>query len=412
MAMQKSRRGSMPAPNPVFYHLVMPPLRLYLFIRYNYRKPKTLPPIPKGEPFVVLGSHASNLDFLFTFTALYPHRMNALVSSYFFGGKALSMLLRSLRCIPRKQFTADPASIRAMLSVIKRGGSVLLYPEGEVNGTGRFDRMPPGIGRLCKLMGVRIYAAVNSGSYMTRPKWSGCERKGKVECRVSLIADAATVRELSPRALEERIQKALYYDDHAWQKRARVPFKRGARAEGLQHLLYRCPRCGAEGQMRARGDTLSCVCCGNGARMDVYGLLHPLKKGDKIFDNVADWVRFERDALKRETALPDFHMQCKGSILLHLDAGKTSYRPVGDGVVGIGRDFITYEGVRLNKRVSLQWALKDFYKTPFNSGTHMEIPGDEEPRTALVTENRQLLQKYIFAVDALYDLREAEATKA
>lgn len=412
MAIQKSGHADLPAPNLLFYHLVMPPLRLYLFLKYNYRRPKTLPPIPKDAPFVVLGSHASNLDFLFTFVALYPHRMNALVSSYFFGSKPLALLLRSLRCIPRKQFTADPASIRAMLSVIRRNGGVLLYPEGEVNGTGRFDRMPPGVGRLCKLMGARVYAAVNSGSYMTRPKWGKGERKGRVECRVTLIADAKDVRDLSARALEERIQKALFYDDHAWQKRARVPFKGGARTAGLENLLYKCPRCGAEGKMRAREDTLCCVACGNGARMDAYGLLHPFKKGDAIFDNVADWVRFEREALRAETALPDFRMQSKGSLLLRPDAGKAVYQPSGDGVMGIDHYFLTYEGVRLGKRVSLRWALKDFYKTPFSIGTHMEIPGDDTSRAALVTDNRQLLQKYIFAVDALYDLRQEEATKA
>ncbi|MDO5110838.1 MAG: lysophospholipid acyltransferase family protein [Clostridia bacterium] len=413
MAIQQSRRHALPAPSPIFYYAILPLLRLYLFIKYNYRKPKSLPPIPKDAPFVVLGSHASNLDFLFTFVALYPHRMNALVSSYFFDNKALGLLLTSLRCIPRKQFSADPASIRAMLGVIKRNGSVLLYPEGEVNGTGRFYSMPPGIGRMCKLMGASVYAAVNSGSYMTRPKWGCCERKGRVECKVTLVADAAAVRELSARDLDARIQKALYYDDHAWQKQARVPFKRGDRATGLENMLYKCPRCGAEGKMRARGDTLSCAACQNGARMDVYGLLHPVKKGDIIFDNVADWVQFERDALKAETALPDFRMQHKASILLRTGADREGYVPAGGGVMGIDRDFITYEGVRQGKRVSLRFALKDFYKTPFKSGAHMEIPGEDDPKIALVPDNPQLLEKYVLAVEALYALREQqEATKA
>ncbi len=406
MAVQEMGRKPVPAPNPVFYHSMLPLLRLYLFIRYHYKKPKTLPPIPKDGPFVVLGSHASNLDFLFTFVALYPHRMNALVSSYFFGSKALSLLLKSLRCIPRKQFSADPASIRAMLGVLKRNGSVLLYPEGEVNGTGRFDRMPPGIGRLCKLMGAPVYAAVNNGSYMTRPKWGHGERKGRVECKVTLVADAADLAALSSRALDERIQRALYYDDHTWQKQARVPFKQGEQTAGLENLLYKCPRCGAEGRMRTSADTISCAACGNGARMDVYGLLHPARKGDVIFDNVADWVQFERDALKTETALPDFCMRHNGAILLHLGERKAEYSFAGGGVMGIDRTHITYEGVRLGKRVRLCWALADIYKTPFKSGAHMEIPGESDPRTALAPDNRQLLQKYVLAVDALYSLRD------
>ena len=85
----------------------------------------------------MLGNHASNIDFLFSIVALYPKRMNFLVSAHFFNQKPLCYLLRLVQCVRKEQFATDVAAIRDMRSLVTAGGNILLYPEGEVNGTGR-----------------------------------------------------------------------------------------------------------------------------------------------------------------------------------------------------------------------------------------------------------------------------------
>ena len=393
--------------NPVFYHLIMPPLRLYLYLRYGYRRPKDVPAFPKDKAFVVLGSHASNLDFLFTLVAIYPHRPNVLITEFFFGNKLLAALLRFLRAIPRKQFRADAASVRAMMSVTRRGGCLLLYPEGEVNGTGRFCRMPPGAGRMCKMMGVPVYTAVTEGSYLSLPKWAAAQRRGKVFCRLTLAADEKTLKESSAEELESIFKEKLYYDDFAWQNEKRIAFRTKAPAEKLERILYRCPRCGAEARMKSEGARFLCTACGNAAYMDEYGFLHARGAEDKIFSTVADWSQYQRECLRREAAAHDYRLEAEGTLLLHMKSGKMLGEEAGRGVICLDKEALSYQGERLGEQVSLRWPLDGFFKLPFGAGRDFDIPSGDEPRVSFRPDERQLVEKFVLAVDTLYDLRQA-----
>ncbi len=403
---KQAAKSGLQSPNAIFYYAIMPLLRLYLFLRYGYKKPKDVPALPEGKPFVVLGSHASNLDFLFTLVAIYPHRPNVLITEFFYGNKLLAPLLRFCRTIPRKQFRADAASVRAMMGVVRRGGCLLLYPEGEVNGTGRFCRMPPGLGRMCKMMGVPVYAAVTEGSYLSLPKWAKSQRRGRVNCRLSLAADEKTVKESSPEALEALLQEKLFYDDHAWQKSAMIPFRGKAPAERLENLIYRCPRCESEARMKSEGDRFFCTACGNAARMDEYGFLHAEGAEDKVFETVAEWVEYQRECLRRETALPDYCMEAKGTLLLHTKDAPMLGIEAGRGLIRLDKEALTYEGEHLGERTLLRWPLASFFKLPFGAGRDFDIPSMQEDRVSFRPDERQLVEKFVLAVDALHD--EAE----
>lgn len=391
------------SPNLLFYHLILPLLRLYLFLRYGYKNAKDAPKLPKNKAFVVLGSHASNLDFLFTLAAIYPHRPNVLVSEFFFGNKALASLLRFLQAIPRKQFRADAASVRAMMNVVKRGGCLLLYPEGEVNGTGRFCRMPPGIGRMCKMMGVPIYAAVTKGSYLSYPKWAQSQRRGRVECSLSQVADEETLRLLTNEQLEALLREKLYYDDFAWQKEARVAFMGKKLAQKLENLLYLCPKCGAEAKMKSEDDRFYCTQCGNSARMDEYGFLHAQGEKDFVFESVAEHVQYQRDALKKEIAKGGYVLEAMGTLLLHDERSQLVGSAAGRGVMRLDAKALSYEGERLGERVKLCWPLCGFFKLSFGAGRDFDIPSGDALRVSFRPDEAQLVEKYVLSVDALYD---------
>lgn len=407
------------SPNPIVYHMLIPPLRLYLFLRYGYRAPRKKRAaqdvsLPREGGFVVIGSHASNLDFLFTALAIYPHRPNVLVSDFFFGNAALAALLRGLRAIPRKQFRPDAASVRAMAKVARRGGCLLLYPEGEVNGTGRFYSMPPGIGRMCKMFGLPVYSAVTYGSYLSCPKWAKHERRGRVECSLRLAADAETLRRESAQALEARFAKALFYDDFRWQQEARVPFRGGrggrrTRAERLENILYLCPRCQSEGMMASEGERFYCKACKNEARMDAYGFLKPLGAEDRIYESVADWSAAQREALRASVRREDFLLEAPGALLLHRGKRRLVGTEAGRGTLRLDRECLGYEGERLGERVSLRWPLTGFYKLSFGAGRDFDVPSADGPRVSLRPDNPQLVEKFVLAVDALREWREGGA---
>lgn len=403
--MEKSK-----SPNALFYHIVMPLLRAYLYLRYGYRDSGETTGLKKGEPFVVLGSHASNLDFLFTIAAIYPNRPNAVVTEYFFGERALAWLLHSLHAIPRKQFTADPASVRAMLRTVRRGGCLLMYPEGEVNGTGRFDRMPPGVGKLCKLLKAPIYTAVTYGSYLSYPKWADKQRRGRAGVKLELAADAAAVEKFSGEELDELIRKKLKYDDFEWQKANMIPFPAKAPAEKVERMLYLCPRCKAEGLMKSEGARLFCTGCGNAAVLDEYGFFHREKAEDKVFESVADWTEHQRDTLRAALAVPGFRMETKGALLLHR-GGKLVGEEAGRGIIALDEKALSYTGERLGEQVELSWRLDSFYKVSFGAGRDFCVPTQDGQRIFLRPDNTQLVEKFVLAVNLLYDMRHAPSNE-
>ena len=90
--------------------------------------------VPKTGPFLVLCQHVSNYDFVYAMQQCRPRRLNAVVSQHFFVTGFLGWLLRLLGCIPIRQFSPEPSAVRSMLSVMREGRGLLIFPEAEVNG--------------------------------------------------------------------------------------------------------------------------------------------------------------------------------------------------------------------------------------------------------------------------------------
>ena len=199
----RSKYAVKPHIKPV-YDMIMLLLRPYLWLKYRFRVPKDIPALPDG-PIVLLGSHTGNLDFLFALATLRQKRFHAVVAAHFYRNRRIAWLLNLFRCIKKEQFRADVESIARMKNTIEMGESLLIYPEGEVNGTGRTAPFSDSIAKLAKLLKAPLYAARTHGGYFTRPKWNPVQRRGKVETEIELIATAEEVKSLSMNELYARI---------------------------------------------------------------------------------------------------------------------------------------------------------------------------------------------------------------
>lgn len=405
----KQKRETKPKPQaPVLYTLAYLLLRPYLRLRYGYRRPKSLAVRRERGPIAVLGNHASNLDFLFAIVALYPKRMNFLVSAHFFNQKPLCYLLRVAQCVRKAQFTADVAAIRDMRALVSAGGSILLYPEGEVNGTGRTEDFPESTARLCKLLRAPVYAVRTRGSYLTRPKWGPGRRRGRVETDVTLIAAAEELPTLSNEALYARIREGIFQDEYAWQEMARVRFRAKCPAEGLHLLLYRCLKCGAEFTMRTEANEIFCAACGNRGKMDEYGFLAPAGSEDVIPASPLAWVDAQRAALREEMRAPAYRLSARCCLQYHLTDRALDHVDVGEGVVTLDRSGISYEGMAEGKPLSFHYPLAAFYKLPFAPGRRFELP--PAPRvTAIRTLEPAAIWKFVLALPLMQEAAAHDA---
>jgi len=71
------------------------------------------------------------------------------------------------------------------------------------------------------------------------------------------------------------------------------------RADGLHRILYKCARCGAEGQTEGKGLTLRCAACGAEWELDELGQLRALE-GETVFPHIPDWYAWERACVRKE----------------------------------------------------------------------------------------------------------------
>ncbi len=397
------KRASTKKPNRFVYGIIRALLRPYLKLSYNFSMPKSLIALPDG-PILALGAHCSNLDFLFALPLFPQKRFNFVVTSYFFLNEHLGKLLRFFHCIEKEQFRADIAAIRDMRASIKNGASVLVYPEGEVNGTGRCGVPERNIVKLCRMLGVPVYAVRVSGSYLTRPKWGPVVRRGRVEAEVERIADAGELDELSDGELYERILKALTHDDYAWQENAMVPFFHRRCAEGLHNMLYLCPRCGEEFTMNTFEDEIFCESCDNRGYMDKYGFLHPMTDEDVIPRAAPEWIDLQRARIREEASSPDFALSQRAFLQFHNRRLSLEHDDVGEGIVTLDHEKLTYEGACNGEQVTLVYPLSTFTKLPFTMGSQFDVPNPVR-YTSIRPKNPRTVEKFVLAVPVLKEGR-------
>lgn len=407
--MTKPKKPYKPVPQKklaytVFYYVMRP----FLFLRYGYRRPKDLPARYAKEPITVLGNHVSNLDFLFAAVAFYPKRLNFLVSSHFFGQKPLALILRMMQCVPKEQFSADVAAIRDMRSIVSAGGSIGIYPEGEVNGIGMTGEFPDSIGKLCKLLKAPVYTVRTKGAYLSRPKWGPGNRRGRVETDILCAADAEEVKSLSPDELNRRIAAGIFHDEYAWQEKARIPFSGKNRAENLHYLLYRCPKCGKEFTTRTEGDEIYCSVCCNRGRMNKLGFLVPTRERDIIPTSPREWIEYQRQALREAFSDPEYRLTAPCFLQYHIGEKKLRHEDVGEGTVTLSRDGIAYEGTAEGKPFSFRYRLQELYKFPFTAGLHFEIPPAERT-TAIRPKEPQAVWQFVLALPILRQMAKEES---
>ncbi|HOG00427.1 MAG TPA: 1-acyl-sn-glycerol-3-phosphate acyltransferase [Clostridia bacterium] len=395
------KRASTKKHNPFLYALVCALLRPYLRLMYNFSPPRQIPALPAG-PILLLGSHSSNLDFLFALPLLRKKRFNAVVTSYYFNNERLAKLLRFFHCIAKEQFRADVSAIRDIRACVKNGASVLIYPEGEVNGTGRCEKPDRSIVKLCRMLDVPVYAVRTHGSYFTRPKWGPVVRRGKVTAEAAEIADAQTLRALSDAELYGRICEALESNDYAWQETAMVPFPHRRCAEGLHNMLYLCPRCGREFTMDTLEDEIFCGTCGNRGFMDKYGFLHPAGGDDVIPRTAPEWIDLQRGRIRQELAEAgeDFALREKAYLQFHNRRNSVLLEDVGEGVVTLGRNALTYEGTCNGEHVTLVYPLSTFSKLPFTMGSQFDVPNPVR-YTSIRPRNPRAVEKFVLAVPVI-----------
>lgn len=295
----------------------------------------------KDQPCLILMNHSCFLDLMIMSRIFYPKKYSIVCTSDGFVGK--NLLMRLLGCIPTQKFVSDVRLIRDMEYMLKeKNTSVLMYPEASYSFDGTPTPLPRKMGVLLKKLGVPVVTVITHGAFSRDPLYNGLQkRKVKVSAEVTCLATAEEVKNLTVRELDEMLDRAFTFDGFAWQRDNQLHIREPFRADGLERILYKCPACGAEGDLEGKGTSLTCHHCGKGWEMDELGQLHAAV-GETEFSHIPSWYAWERQMVCRELESGAYRMETDVDIGMLVDH-KALYM-VGSGRLTHTQDGFTLEG--------------------------------------------------------------------
>lgn len=384
--------------SPWLYHFYIPLFYFIGKIRYGLKIDKSDLKGKEG-PFLVLGNHTAWVDFLYFAACVYPRPLNFVIASNILYRPFLRYCMNRYGAIPKKQFAADLACIKNIKRFMDNGTSVLLFPEGRITIDGTTGYISPTIGKLVKWLGYPVVAGITEGSYMMRPKW-GHKRNGRVHLTMREILTKDDIEKMSAAEIAAFIKEKFVYDDN------RSFIERGGRligwhqAEKLEKILYKCPNCGGEFTGVSKGREFSCTACGNTVIFGTDGALHPKTEKDKCFNTASDWYAYQRKVLESEIEKPDYELTAD----VRLERGKDSeqkFTDVGNGVLCVDKENITYKGIIDGKTNELSFKIKNHPILAFKLGRDVEI-AEEDEIYRFAFDNGLYSVKFNLAVEELY----------
>ena len=253
----------------------------------------------KGQPCLILMNHSCFMDLMIMSRIFFPKRYGIVCTTDGFVG--MEWLMRFLGCIPTQKFVSDVTLIRDMEYMLKQKKiSVLMYPEASYSFDGTATALPRKMGVLLKKLGVPVVTVTTHGAFTRQPLYNNLKkRKVNVTADVRCLVTAEELKTKTVRELDEMLDEVFTFDGFAWQKENGVEVKDASRADGLERILYKCPHCGAEGDMYGDGTMLTCGSCGKAWEMDTLGQLKAVD-GETEFSHIPDWYAWERSEVRKE----------------------------------------------------------------------------------------------------------------
>lgn len=244
-------------------------------------------------PMLLIPNHVTSWDPLLVALSLRDKQVYYVASEHLFRKGLKSSLLKWMVApIPRSKGTAGTDTVRTCLRHLKAGHSVCIFAEGEQSWDGRNNPVYEATGKLARISGATLVTYRLEGAYLSRPRWADTTRHGKVYGHPVGIYSPDQLRSMTPDEISDTINRDIRED--AWERQAEHPqeYKGKKLAEGLERMLYLCPKCRRIGTLSTADDELRCT-CGFSLKYGTDGAFHP----GEPFNNIAQWEDWQRSAL-------------------------------------------------------------------------------------------------------------------
>ena len=336
--------------------------------QYGKQKLNVIDDIDKydGAKFIIY-NHQSRFDWVNIVKMTKGRRINFVIGYNEFFRSHFKLIFKLVRSIPKKNFTQDIVSIKAMSKIIKEGGIVCFSPEGMSSITGHSQPIAPGTGKFLKHFGVPIYAMKSQGAYLVNHKVCLDNRQGMMEAELCCLLSPEDLQALTPEEIDAKINEYLWQDDYDWNFEKKYHFKHMENATShFEDLAYYCPKCGKEFGIVTKGNEIHCEHCGNGATLDDQYMFHPYENA-VIPMSLSKWVDLERhNEYLRIKSDPNYEFIVEDCVLgelpkyKYIKHKKTSV-PCGKGTVKVNHQGFYFDGERDGKPFNFMLTYDKFW---------------------------------------------------
>lgn len=388
-------------PNGFVYQLFRIFAIIYLAFRCKFKAKKANLKSVKGS-YLLIFNHYSNHDFLFATKGIGTRRINFVVSTYFYRNKTFAKLLKINKCIPKEQFKSDLKAIRQMKAVVNEGGIIGLSPAGQVSITGESTFISPAIVKLIRFCKTDVVAMIIRGAHLLFPKWGKNKRRGRIDVEYEHIIKKDELDQMSDDEIYQKVVESISINDYEYQAEKKYKIKGKNMIEGLENILYYCPKCHQEFYHEAKGNLMECKHCGNKTVMDEYGFLAPGDENSIAFSDEVKWYHHQKEVLAKQMEDPNFMMKMEVDVQ-RANPETSVFEYSGRGMLTFKGDEITYEGELMKEQVTRTYSLKSVPQLPFKPAAHIEVPNDEAQYLFQPVENKAQVIKWVIATDILND---------
>ena len=260
----------------------------------------TAEPCKVEGPCLIVANHVTNYDPLLLAMSFADTPIRFVASEHIFRHGLISRLLEKLVApIPRRKGAAGADTVRSVLRAIKDGETVCVFAEGDATWDGLTHPVFPATGKLARSSGATLVTFRLEGGYLSSPRWSKHLRRGRMRGGAVGIYPPETLKGMKGPEITRLIDRDLFEDAWARQRKEHVRFRAKHRAEGIERGFFLCPRCKKLGTVKGVDDRVTCP-CGLDLLYTEEGFFEPKEP----FETLAEWDAWQTEAL-RELIFPE-----------------------------------------------------------------------------------------------------------
>lgn len=341
-------------------------------------------------PYVILANHCSFYDFYYVKKLLGARNPAYVINRHFMSAPILRDLGHKASFIPKRLFNVDFTTPMSIMRMIRKGYSVMIFPEGRLSITGRNYPLTEKTGSFYKKIGVDVAIVKIKGAFFANPKWRRRFYKSDISLGVERVITKDELAAMTAEEVDEAIISAISYDESLDSKPI---WKQRDKAEGLENVLYRCIDCGALYTTRGEGNDFVCTACGK---------VHHIDESYRFTDEpytIGEYYERMAGIEKKELEDPDFRLETDVTAVIYSEKGR--FKRKLSGVCTLTKEGLTFASKEETFTIdgSLLPAL------PFSCNKEFEAYHDDKLYYFYPVETRRQVARWALFADLMEESR-------